>query len=225
MFLREPMFELARKWAYFLNGRIESILTTVPLTFGWGNAIGIAGVATRLSSRGSGLANDLLKEVLRQSALRNEGPALLFAKRTELYEAAGFRLMDRVVRAPIESSGGEAIPGVLSMDEVVQIYNDWSLSHPNRLRRGEQRWNYWKWNLRICSPFSSGYLCLEGPLIRECILDDVVPKWPVHQGSEWVGLESMAQRLRIPINDPHFELHLMGHGFDQPPQMFMTDQF
>ena len=59
------MFEVERKWAYFRAGRMESILTTVPLLFGWGRAIGIAGVATRHASRGQGFASELVRETLK----------------------------------------------------------------------------------------------------------------------------------------------------------------
>lgn len=225
MFFREPMFEISRKWAYFRNGRLESILTTVPLRFGWGRSIGIAGVATRLASRGAGLGRELLTEVLRVSAIDGEGAALLFAKRTELYEATGFRVLDTVMRAPIRTTGAEVLPGVLSEAEVISTYERWAAQDPSRLRRDEQRWSYWKWNLRICCPLAGGYLCVEGPMVREAIYDGETGAWPLQQGSEWIGLTSMAERMRVPIDDGAFELYLMGHGFDKAPQMFMTDQF
>jgi hypothetical protein len=225
VFFREPMFDLDRKWAYFRKGRIESILTTVPLTFGWGKAIGIAGVATRLSSRGQGFAAELLREVLRSSDKDAEGPALLFAKQTEVYERVGFRVVDRVIRAPIDRAEEKQMEHILSFEQVESIYNHWASEDPYRLRRDERRWDYWKWNLRVCCPFTNGYVCIEGTVIRECILDSWVPVWPVHGASEWFGLESMANRLHIPIRDSQFELHLMSYGFDEVPQMFLTDQF
>jgi GNAT superfamily N-acetyltransferase len=226
VFFREPMFDIERKWALFEDGRIESILTTVPLLFGWGKAIGIAGVATRLSSRGRGLASALLEQVLRASRAQAEGPALLFAKQTEVYESVGFRVLDDVVRAKVVPSDEDThLSDVLTFDEVSQIYDGWAKRNTNRLRRDPRRWDYWKWNLRVCCPFASGYLCLEGGVLRECITEELITLWPVHEGTEWVGLATMAQRLGVPIRDAQFELHLMGHGFSEVPQMFMTDQF
>jgi hypothetical protein len=219
------MFDPARKWAYIRNGRIDSILTTVPLLFGWGRAIGIAGVATRLCYRGEGLASTLLREVLKQAKADDEGPALLFAKKRELYESVGFRVLDDVIRAPILSSEGDTLPGVLAMDEVETLYEGWSRRNPDRLRRDERRWNYWKWNLRVCCPFSTGYLCVEGGLVRECIVDEQIDCWPVAPGTEWIGLNTMARQFGVPIGQASFELHLMGRGFERVPQIFMTDQF
>lgn len=225
VFFREPMFDVDRKWAYLKNGRIESILTTVPLLFGWGRAIGIAGVATRRSSRGLGYASELLREMLRCSSKADEGRALLFAKQTEVYERVGFRKLDDVIRASVDSGANTDLPGVLSFEQVENIYNDWAGRNPNRLRRDARRWDYWKWNLRVCCPFSTGYLCIEGNLIRECIVEELIPGWPVHPGTEWIGLRTMAQSLGVPATGEEFELHLMGYDFDEVPQMFMTDQF
>jgi predicted acetyltransferase len=225
VFFNEPMFDVNRKWALFLDGQIESILTTVPLAFGFGNAIGIAGVATRLSSRGRGLGGELLQEVLRSSQESGEGPALLFARETALYERVGFRLLDQVIRAPIQAGSNAPLEGVMPQHEVVNIYNDWAASRPNRLRRDDRRWTYWKWNMRFCCPFANGYICLEGATVRECIVDGPVDIWPIHAGTEWIGLRTMAGECHVPLGDEHFELHLMGRGFDEIPQLFMTDQF
>lgn len=225
VFFREPMFEIERKWALFKGGRMQSILTTVPLSFGWGNAIGIAGVATRFQSRGQGFAAALLREVLAAARAAEEGPALLFAKQKALYESVGFRHLDDVVRSPIRGDSGSEVQGVLSFEEVGQIYDAWAARNPHRLRRDARRWDYWKWNLRVCCPFSTGYLCVEGSIVRECILDELIDQWPVHSTTEWIGLWTMAQNLGVPIHDSQHELHLMGHGFDVVPQMFMTDQF
>ncbi len=225
VFFNEPLFDLARKWALFADGKIESILTTVPLEFGFGRAIGIAGVATRLSSRGRGYGGKLIDKVLECSEASGEGPALLFARETALYERAGFRVLDQVVRAPIQSATNIVLEGVLPQHEVNVIYTDWANSRPNRLRRDERRWTYWKWNMRFCCAFANGYLCLEGATVRECIVDGPVSAWPIHEGTEWVGLRSMAAECHVPLGEELFELHLMGRGFDEIPQMFMTDQF
>jgi predicted acetyltransferase len=225
VFFSEPMFDIDRKWACFVDGSIEAILTTVPLEFGFGRSIGIAGVATRLASRGRGLGGELLSEVLKRSDAQGEGPALLFAKERSLYERVGFQVLDTVVRAPIKSSYDGALDGVMPNKEVTSIYDDWASSKPNRLRRDERRWNYWKWNMRFCCPFANGYVCVEGTTMRECIVDGTVEGWPLHEGTEWVGLQSMARICHVPIGDETFELHLMGRGFEESPEMFMTDQF
>ena len=225
VFFSEPMFDVNRKWGNFQEGQIESILTTVPLEFGWGRAIGIAGVATRLSSRGRGLGGALLGEVLRNSETNGEGPALLFARETALYERVGFQVLDEVVRAPIRCTFHGVLDGVMPVEEVVSIYDDWASSRPDRLRRDDRRWNYWKWNMRFCCPFSNGYLCVEGSTLRECVVDGEVDCWPLHEGTEWIGLRSMARDCHVPIGEGQFELHLMGRGFEKAPQMFMTDQF
>lgn len=225
VFFREPMFDYQRKWALFQAGRMCSILTTVPLLFGWGNAIGIAGVATRSDCRGVGLASALLSEVLRLSEKEGEGHALLFARDRSLYKRSGFRVLDQVVRAPL--SGMIELPSdqILEFDQVEALYNSWAASDPNRLRRDERRWSYWKWNFRVCSSFGSGYLCNEGGLVRECITDVAANPWPVDTNTEWLGLVSMAEHLQAPITDPEFEHFLMGYNFESVPQFFMTDQF
>jgi predicted acetyltransferase len=225
VFFSEPMFDLDRKWAYFRDRKMQSILTTVPLRFGWGRAIGIAGVATRLASRGQGMGGELLKEVLRAAKAKEEGAALLFAKDRTLYERIGFRLLDEVVKAPLRTSFGGSLEAVMPIEEVMAVYARWASENPNRLHRDEQRWTYWKWNMRFCCPFSNGYLCLEGATLRECIVDAEAYSWPLHDGTDWVGLRSVAQECHAPIEGGAVELYLMGVGFEETPQMFMTDQF
>ncbi len=90
IFFNEPLFDLSRKWALFEGGQMASVLTTVPLKFGWGTAIGIAGVATKLARRRLGLAETLLNHVLKDSEHREERVALLFAKEIGLYEKVWF---------------------------------------------------------------------------------------------------------------------------------------
>ncbi|HZH98121.1 MAG TPA: GNAT family N-acetyltransferase, partial [Fimbriimonadaceae bacterium] len=101
IFFHEPMFDIDRKWALFEDGGIASILTTVPLEFGWGRAVWIAGVATIAQRQRQGLASELISEVLRHGAASGEAPALLFAKRPGLYESLGFECLDEVIRAQI----------------------------------------------------------------------------------------------------------------------------
>ncbi|PNA17660.1 hypothetical protein C1X78_26005, partial [Pseudomonas sp. MPR-R1B] len=89
-------FDLDRKWALFEGGEMVSVLTTTPLLFGWGPAIGIAGVATAVNRRREGHAGRLIEQVLRAAARDGEGPALLLAKDVALYERLGFEPIDRV---------------------------------------------------------------------------------------------------------------------------------
>src|SRR5438477_1449685 len=101
VFFQEPLFDINRKWASFESGKIVCTLTTVPLIFGDGPAIGIAGVATEPENRGRNLATELLKESLRHSDSIGEGRALLFASCERLYERCGFKPLDQVISQPL----------------------------------------------------------------------------------------------------------------------------
>ncbi|MFQ3677072.1 MAG: GNAT family N-acetyltransferase, partial [Fimbriimonadaceae bacterium] len=101
VFFNEPMFDLQSKWALFDRGRMVSILTTVPLSFGWGDAIGIAGVATAPPERGKGRAGALVRFVVQNAFDLGCRSAYLFARQTAVYERVGFEVIDRVVRAPL----------------------------------------------------------------------------------------------------------------------------
>jgi hypothetical protein len=198
----------------------------VPLYFGWGRAFGIAGVATRADRQRQGHAATLLRYVLEESALRGEGTAMLFARRRALYERIGFEMLDEVMRGKIHHEPEAAMPDVMAFDDVVSMYNAWSLEHPDRLRRDEKRWNYWKWNLRICTELGGGYLCMEGGLIRECIVPQRFDCWPMPDTTEWLGLRSMSESMGVPLHGKqNHELFLMGYNVERLPQMFMTDQF
>lgn len=225
IFFSEPMFDLNRKWGLFDNDKLVSILTTVALDFGWGRAIGIAGVATLPELRGQGYASKLLDEVLRSASHRNEGPALLFAREPRIYERAGFKILDEVVRASIKRTAEKDPFEIVEYPEAQRIYNHWALQDPNRLRRDERRWGYWRWNLRVCTRLGDGYLCSEAGMIRECVYSEPVEEWPLAAGTEWLGLTSMAKRLEVPLEGPILDLYLMGRDVPGLPQLFMTDQF
>jgi predicted N-acetyltransferase YhbS len=224
IFFSEPMFDLTRKWALFDRGQMVSILTTTPLSFGWGKAFGIAGVATRKDRQSEGLGGKLLERVIAESEKVGEEGALLFAKETPLYQRVGFRTLDSVIRADIRSDTSE--PGEpLEDEEVREMYRVWSEQHPARLRRDELRWNYWKWHFRICSPIQNGYFCYEPGLLREIVFSGAPQRLPLPDDCEWLGLISMARDLRLNISRPRHELHFMGYNIPMLPQMFMTDQF
>lgn len=223
VFTKEPFFDLDRKIALFQAERMVSVLTTVPLQFGWGRAIGIAGVATLFPFRGQGLAEHLLREVLLRAEASGEGVAYLFAKRTDVYERVGFKAIDAVVRGPLQGLGPHLEPVELPFDEVQRRYEAWANQDPRRLRRDDLRWRFWTWNLRLAEPFGEGYLVNEANTIRE-----VIPgprHWPVSPLDEWLGLRSMAKLLGAPLLEERFEAHLMAYGTDDSPQMFLTDQF
>lgn len=240
IFFTEPMFDLNRKWGVFEGEEIVSILTNVGLEFGWGKAIGIAGVATRVDRQNEGLASKLLEAVLAQAEKEGETGALLFAKDPTLYEKAGFQIMDQVIRGPIDAAperasrvsrseirdprSDETFP-ILDFQQVQNRYDSWSLQNPNRLRRNDRRWGYWRWNLRVCTEFGDGYICTEAGLIRECVVSRPVHSWPLPAGSEWLGLESLANEIGIPLKTREHELHLMARNAPGIPQLFMTDQF
>lgn len=225
LFKEEPMFDINRKWGLFEGGEMVSILTTTPLTFGWGNAVGIAGVATLASRQREGHARKLINRVLIESEKAGEGPALLFAADTRLYESAGFEGIDRVVRGPIVTLPLEVSLDSIGLEELQGMYNDWAEEHPDRLRRDSQRWTYWKWQFRESFAFNSGYLCLENGQIREVVGSTVQKKFPVPFGTTWFGLSSMTDQLEIPVSLISVPMYLMGYNFPGIPQMFMTDQF
>lgn len=225
IFFAEPLFDLQRKWALFEDGEMLSILTTVPLEFGWGRAIGVAGVATMKERQRQGFASQLLLRVMRESEDMGEGKILLFAKDTRLYQRLGFKILDDVVRGPIEAVVEKDIPLSLDFDRVKELYENWSSADENRLRRDDLRWKYWRWNLRICSPFANGYLCFEGGIVREVVIPAPAEEWDLPPETEWLGLSSMADRLNVPLRSTKVDLHLMGYRIPGRPQFFMTDQF
>lgn len=217
VFFSEPFYDLKRKWALFRAGRIVSVLTTVPLQFGWGLASGIAGVGTLMQERGQGLGRQLL-----EAALSDGTPAYLFAKRKDLYEEVGFCVVDSVVRGTFAPTA-HSVEDPLTFDEVQDIYTAWSESEESRLRRDSQRWAYWKWHLRLCDRFGNGYVCREPGMIREAIRGE--GEWPVATNEEFFGLVSMAERLQLPLASTEHDMYLMALGTDRVPQMFLTDQF
>lgn len=225
IFQNEPYFDLNRKWGAWKDGRLVTILTTVPLTFGWGRAIGIAGVATLPEFRGQGLAEAMLRTVLAQAETDGEGPALLFAHETTVYRRVGFELMDTVVRGTL--IGSDLAPAQpFSGQQVREMYAAWSAQDPDRLVRDARRWQYWEWFTRTCEAVGPGYLCLEPPLVREALgIPTGLSAWPVPAGTDWLGLKSMTDQLGVPLLHQKQELMLMARGFSRPPQMFMTDQF
>lgn len=225
IFYSEPFFELERKWALFEDDHMRSILTTVPIEFGDGPAFGIAGVATLPTHQGRGLAGRLLEAVLNHSREAGEPRALLFAHETGVYERCGFRVLDHVIRAPLQPNLAFDDPELLPFDNVERLYTAWSSRDPRRLRRDERRWNFWKWNLRMCSQVPGGYVCQEGDVVRECIFDAPLKRWPMTSSAEWYGLQSMAEELQLPLGPAKKELIYMGFGFETVPRMFMTDQF
>ena len=225
IFFTEPMFDLSRKWALFDGGEMVSILTTVPLDFGWGRAIGIAGVATIVERQNQGYAGRLLSAVLNAAEGEGEKGALLFARDPKLYSKIGFEIIDEVVKGEILSAPEQEPFALMEFHQVQTLYDHWSLQDPNRLRRDEKRWGYWRWNLRVCTAFEDGYICTEAGVVRECVKTTQPRAWPLPPGAEWRGLASMAKHVGIPLKSQDRDLHLMARNVPGLPQMFMTDQF
>lgn len=225
LFKEEPLFDLDRKWALFEAGEMVSILTTTPLEFGWGSAIGIAGVATKPKRQREGYARRLIERVLKESDRRNEGPALLFAADTRLYDSLGFEGIDRVVQGPISAIPLEISLEHISLDQLRTHYSAWATEDDARLRRDDLRWKYWTWQFRESFAYKKGYLCLEHGAVREALLDKSEKRLPVPAGTEWIGLSSMTDRLEIPLGTASVTTYLMGYNFPGIPQFFMTDQF
>lgn len=225
IFYAEPMFDLQRKWALFEAGKIVSILTTVPLEFGWGTGYGIAGVATAADRRREGFAGRLLEKVNQEMDRRGEQIGLLLAKEQGLYRQIGFEALDTVVRGPILRTETTRFTRYLEFEEVKTTYEKWAAENPARLRRDDRRWRYWKWNLRLCAEQPSGYICFEGGTVREAIGVAKADVWDVPIATEWVGLRSMAELMGVPLESSVEEYILMGRNCPATPQIFMTDQF
>lgn len=225
LFREEPMFDLNRKWALFQGQEIVSVLTTTPLEFGWGKAIGIAGVATKESRRNEGFGRKLIQKVLKASEDNGEGAALLFASDLRLYEALGFEGLDRVVQGQVATLPIEVDSKQISFDQLKAKYDEWSQADENRLRRDAKRWQYWKWTMRDCRDLNDGYLCLENSTIREALLPEPKKRLPVARGTEWLGTSYMTDQLEIPMGTISVPMYLMGHKVPGQPQFFMTDQF
>jgi predicted acetyltransferase len=224
IFFTEPTFDLARKWAVFEKGRIVSILTTTPLHFGWGRAVGIAGVGTLKSERSRGLARALLQAALSHGKSAGEGPAMLFAHDPRLYSDCGFLVADEVIRCGLKTKpeAGQS----MNQSEVLPRYQAWSQGDPARLHRDPKRWDAWSWTLKHCESYGEGYLCLEPVLTREAVLPLGLPAWPAQKDSVWYGMKGLTQDLAVPLTGtPKVELHVMTAAFPLPPRMFMTDQF
>jgi predicted acetyltransferase len=224
IFFQEPLFDLERKWGLFEGSDILSILTTVPLEFGWGHAIGIAGEATRLDRRGEGHAANLLAQVLNEAGRSQESGAYLFAKETSLYERLGFDVLDVVIKGDVAQST-EPVGEVVPFEDMKRMYDAWASGAPARLRRDARRWAYWRWTMKACHPLAGGYFCLEGRQLRECITNGPQDAWPVPSGSEWVGLSSMADHMEVPLMNREEVMYFMGHKSPDVPQLFLTDQF
>ncbi|MBL8066622.1 MAG: GNAT family N-acetyltransferase, partial [Chthonomonadaceae bacterium] len=189
------VFELSRKWALTVDGRMVSILTTTGLTFGWGRCIGIAGVATDHEHRGRGLAHKLIEHVLDVAKTEGEGPAMLFAHRTSLYKELGFELKDEVIRGRIVATGANQPLDALSSENIKFQYDAWAAKSVNRLVRTPDRWSYWNMSCRVCEPFLGGYACVEPGVVREAVVDSPMGKWPVGVGCGFYGLRSVAKSI------------------------------
>lgn len=225
IFYHEPFYDLGRKWALFNDGFIRSILTTVPLQFGDGPAIGVAGVGTLLESRGKGFGQTLLEAALEEATQRGEARALLFAQNETLYLRCGFQTLDRVVRADFAHVEVDPDAEVIGFEQVREKYDAWADRDMKRLQRDDRRWNFWKWNLRMCVDVPGGYVCQEGDTVREAVYDQAPPRWPIFENAEWFGLRTMAKDLQLPLRQERDDLMFMGRGFTHVPRMFMTDQF
>lgn len=221
VFFNEPLFDLTRKWALFENRQMVSVLTSVPLTFGWGKAVGIASVATRPSQRGQGYATELLRTVVETYRARGEEGAYLFAQDPSMYVRMGFEPIDDMVRVPLPPKEYDSGP-LLPYEEVVRTYDNWATKHPDRLIRDSKRWKAWRWGMRACSPAPGGYICIEGSVVREAIFEGEI-EWPVGQMTEWVGLRSMCSSVGLKPGEKTAQL--LALGTMRRPQMFLTDQF
>ncbi|MBX7133856.1 MAG: GNAT family N-acetyltransferase [Fimbriimonadaceae bacterium] len=225
VFTSEPFFDLNRKWAAFEDGQMRAILTTTPLIFGWGRAIGISGVATHPRFRSRGIAARLLDAAIDQAVADDEGAAYLFAGDPRLYAKRGFKVVDEVIRGPIAVQKGFVSLPAMASEEVRSHYENWVAGSDDRLRRDLTRWKLWDWHMRPCEPFGGGYLCLEVGVVREAIVPMRAEAWPVAPGTEWIGLKGLTQEAGVPLERTISEAFVMARNTDRLPQMFITDQF
>lgn len=224
LFFNEPYFDLARKWALFEGGEMVACLTTTPLLFGWGSAIGIAGVATAPDRRREGHAGRLIEKVLKSAESDGEGPALLLAKDMALYERLGFEPIDRVIRGSVDTTP-DIFPKPFEFDQVRSTYDAWADGHPDRLRRDERRWRYWNWSFRSAIAYGDGYACTDLDPVREVLSSTPHETLPFNHPVEWLGTTFMTDQLGLKIDRIYVELYLMGRNIPGIPQLFMTDQF
>lgn len=227
IFFQDPGFDLNHKWALFDGDEMHSILTSTPMEFGFGGATGIAGVATRFESRGQGYAAKLIELVASQFRAGGVDGLLLFATKTKLYESLGFEELDTVVAGPITPDGDdETWRAPLETTEVIARYGTWSGSRPEWCVRSPERWKTWSWSARVCEPVGDiGYVCFEGTSVREAIVPEGQRGWPVPQGTEWMGLAGVTQRLQVPATCKSTGTLLLGKSLKTCPGMFLTDQF
>jgi len=225
VFYSEPFYDLRRKWALFENGHMASILTTTPLDYGFGKAIGIAGVGTLNSHRNKGYGEQLLNVVLQDATNNGEPHAILFAHQDILYKRCGFETVDYVIRASIDKPCQLPYSGMIPEAQVEQMYAEWAIQNPLRLNRDERRWRYWRYVFRETYPAPGGYVASETNLCREAIFDAPIEVWPLLPSAEWYGLRSMTKFLGIPTKNEREELLVMTRNFPDIPQMFMSDQF
>jgi hypothetical protein len=221
-FFSEPYFALDRKWAYFKEGKIVSILTVVPVEFGDGKGIGIAGVATTEDHRGEGFAGELLNTVCIHYSANDAGRALLFARAESLYLKAGFRELDKVFVQPL-APGRAGHPKPVDRNIVRSTYNAWAEADDHRLRRDDARWNYWSWTFRTPLALNGGYFCYETNRIREII--PTYERLPISDMVDFYGTAEVAKNIGVELTNPTVDLLLMGRHFDYVPQIMMTDQF
>lgn len=167
----------------------------------------------------------LIEHVINDHQQRGEDSFMLFAKDERLYSRLGFKTVDKTIRARFQKVHWQEQPVPTLLSEVKLLYDDWSRKASNRLLRDEKRWQLWKHYGRLGYEFGDGYLLTEGDLIREALFTSLPEFWPINPSSEWLGLESLAQELRLPLRDIRYEVNLMTRNFPGKPHFFLTDQF
>lgn len=224
VFFSEPLYPSRGKWALFVDGDMRSILTTTPLEFGFGPAIGIAGVATLPGDRGRGYARRLMEAAMDDAEGRGVPTTLLFAHDPRLYDDLDFRTVDTVVRGRLRvdfSEGGDPVDS----EEIRPIYDAWAAADPARLRRDDLRWIAWNWTLRCTERIGDGYIVQDSAQVREAIGLGVRDRWPAPPDTEWLGLATLTEALRVPLRSPRHEMLFMARHAPLDPVLFMTDQF
>jgi predicted acetyltransferase len=154
IFYRDPYFDIENKRVLLEDDILASCLTFVeaPLWIG-GAAVrvgGVAGVATRASHRGRGLAGKLLTDSLFALRAKNYALSALFPFRPDYYRRFGWETSGTQYEATLTPSSlppfseGRYVRAALPADrsEIATLYAARSEHKTGRWLRDDRRWSY-----------------------------------------------------------------------------------
>lgn len=209
-----PTINRSTLFGAFHEVSLIGALSRTPLTFGFGDAVGLSAVCVRPEFRKRGIGREMMSEAV------GDSPALLFADRPEMYLTAGFKVVDRVIRGPIECwSQDQTIP----LSQAKRMYESMAERDMSWLRRTDDDWRGGV--IHEYRPCEGGYLCWEPGICRDAVVNAAMDRWPVPPGTNWIGLESVTKQMSVPLVS-QAPIHLvMTKGMEEDPRMMMRDQF